>query len=245
MKTAGLTDVGMLRHENQDTFGTLPLDGCGALLAVVCDGMGGVSGGRIASALCADTLKAALADATEITDGLLDSALSAANDALRVRAAELGLDCIGTTVVLAVATERALHLLWVGDSRAYLWHEGTLTRLSHDHSLVQSLVDAGSITEEEARHHSRRNIITRAVGTKDTVEGEKKTVAWQTGDILLLCSDGLYGMVEEKEISEILSEEETTAHMAHVLVAAANSHGGEDNITALIIENTKENSSDA
>lgn len=245
MKTAGLTDVGMLRQENQDAFGTLFLDACGATLAVVCDGMGGVSGGRIASALCLETLKAALADATEITGELLDSALSAANAALRARALSLGLECMGTTVVLAVVTEREAHLLWVGDSRAYLWHAGVLTRLSHDHSLVQSLVDAGTITEEEARHHSRRNIITRAVGTRDTVEGEQKTVAWQTGDLILLCSDGLYGMVEEKEISEILSEEETTAHMAHVLVAAANSHGGEDNITALIIENTKENSSDA
>ena len=244
MKSAGLTDVGMLRHENQDAFGALPL-ACGATLAAVCDGMGGVSGGRIASALCLDTFRSVLAECEEITDDLLDAALDAANDALRARAKELGLDCMGTTLVLALATETAVRLFWVGDSRAYLYHAGRITRITHDHSFVQSLIDEGRITEEEARRHARRNLITRAVGTKDHVAGDHREVLWETGDRILLCSDGLYGMVEDRELCEILSEDDNLEHTAHVLISAANSHGGEDNITALILENTKENSSDA
>lgn len=245
MRAAGLTDVGMLRHENQDAFGVFPTEDKGALLAVVCDGMGGACGGKEAAETCLATLKDTLLGGDVPTDFMLSDALSRANGMIRARTKEQGYDCMGTTVVLALADGEAVTLFWVGDSRAYLWRDGTLSRLTRDHSYVQSLIDEGRITEEEAKNHVHRNLITRAIGSRDTVLADSRRIPWQRGDRILLCSDGLYSMVEEKEICEILSEGDAPAHMAHVLVAAANSHGGEDNITALILENTKENSSDA
>ena len=131
------------------------------------------------------------------------------------------------------------------DSRAYLFHGGALTRLTHDHSYVQELVDQGKITEKEARMHEKRHLVTRAVGAGMTVEPDACTLPWHEGDRLLLCSDGLFTMVEEKEITEILKEAHTPARTVHELVCAANSHGGEDNITVMLLENIKENDPDA
>ena len=148
-------------------------------------------------------------------------------------------------MVLAVASHDRLTVLWAGDSRAYLLHENTLTRLTRDHSYVQELVDAGRISEEDARTHEYRNLVTRAVGAVTWVTPDVRTLAWQKGDRLLLCSDGLTAMVEEKEIAEILKEEHPTARTAHELVCAANSHGGEDNITVLLLENTEGELNDA
>lgn len=235
----GRSDTGMLRTENQDAFGERALKD-GAQLALVCDGMGGEAGGREAAEICVSTFLSACEDGEIPSERVLKQTLADANARILKRASEMGYARMGTTLVLALAHPTALTLLWVGDSRAYLYRDGVLTRLTRDHSYVQELVDRGVLSESEARTHYRRNLITRAVGTEERVLPDTVSITWHEGDRLLLCSDGLFGMVEEKEISEILGEDHLAARTVHELVCAANSHGGEDNITVLLLENKKE-----
>ena len=244
MTVFGRSDVGMLRHENEDAFGECALMG-GAHLAIVCDGMGGESGGKEAAEACVSAFISAF-DGKEIPDEeTLEEAFFTTNVEVLASAAKKGYDRTGTTVVLAVASHDSLTLLWAGDSRAYLLRGSALTRLTRDHSYVQELVDAGRIREEDARTHESRHFVTRAVGADMWVTPDMCTLAWQKGDRLLLCSDGLTAMVEEKEIAEILQEEYPSARIVHELVCAANSHGGEDNITVLLLENTEGEFNDA
>ena len=240
----GRSDVGMLRHENQDAFGDCALKD-NAWLALVCDGMGGEAGGKDAAETCVSAFVSAFSGGEAPSEKALKKTLAVANAAILARAKEKGFVRMGTTLVLALARPDTLTLLWVGDSRAYLFRDGTLSRLTHDHSYVHQLVDKGTITEREARIHYQRNLITRAVGTAGKAEPDTRKLAWQEGDRLLLCSDGLFSMVEEKEIEEILAEGDPAARTVHELVCAANFHGGEDNITVLLLENKKESLSDA
>lgn len=244
MTVFGRSDAGMLRHENEDAFGECALTG-GDRLAVVCDGMGGEAGGKEAAETCVSVFISAFEGKELPDEGVLKKTFSAVNAEILANAEKSGYSRTGTTVVLAAASRDRVTLLWAGDSRAYLLRGGTLTRITHDHSYVQELVDAGRISEEEARTHEKRHLVTRAVGAVRTVTPDVRTVAWQTGDRLLLCSDGLFGMVEEKEIAEILMEEHPPARTVHELVCAANSHGGEDNITVLLLENTEGELNDA
>ncbi|MBE6655979.1 MAG: Stp1/IreP family PP2C-type Ser/Thr phosphatase [Ruminococcaceae bacterium] len=244
MTAYGRSDTGMLRHENQDAYGECRLKN-GAHLALVCDGMGGESGGKEAAEICVSAFLHDFSDGDVPSQDALIETLVKVNADIVERAAACGYARMGTTVVLALALSDTVTLLWVGDSRAYLYHGGTLTRLTRDHSYVQELVDRGTITEREARTHHHRHLITRAVGTDDAFAPDVCRVPWCEGDRLLLCSDGLFGMVEEKEIKEILAEDHPLARTAHELICAANSHGGEDNITVLLLENTKESLPDA
>ena len=244
MKAYGRSDVGMLRQENQDAFGVCPLKG-NAYLAVLCDGMGGEAGGKEAADTCVSTLLSAHNGKKIPTAEELAMTLLSANAEILKKRDENGYARMGTTVVAALATEKTLTLLWAGDSRAYLLHGEALSRLTRDHSYVQALVDGGEISAEAARTHPKRNLITRAVGASDTVTPDRLTLDWCEGDRLLLCSDGLHAMVGEKELLEILNEGHPIERTVHELICAANSHGGEDNITALLLENKKENHPDA
>lgn len=244
MNVYGRSDTGMLRQENQDAFGECALKD-GAHLLIVCDGMGGEKGGKDAAFACTEAFLTAFSGADVPDTDALTEVLLSANTEILANALKNGYPRTGTTVVLAVATRNALTVLWVGDSRAYLLHGNALTRLTHDHSYVQQLIDAGKITEKEARTHRKRHLVTRAIGAEALIEPEVRTIPWSEGDRLLLCTDGLFGMMEEKEIAEILEEEYPSARTAHELVCAANSHGGEDNITVLLLENTKESCPDA
>ena len=214
-----------------------------AVIAVVCDGMGGVLGGEIASRLATEAFVKGLSEGyTGEADVSLGQALQAANDAVYYRAEEdRALHGMGTTVVAAVADGREIALLHVGDSRAYLFHDGEVLLLTHDHSYVQELVDAGSITEAEARRHAKKNLITRAVGVGRSVEADLLRVPWSEGDRLLLCTDGLSNYIDERELLAIFSDSADLCIIAHELIGAANCKGGEDNITALLLENVKEN----
>lgn len=244
MTVFGRTDAGMLRFENQDAFGECTLTG-GARLLVVCDGMGGVMGGKDAAETCVSHLLDIFSGADEPDIDTLADALVSANFEILAMAAKKGYTRTGTTVVLALVKEDTLTVLWVGDSRAYLFDGVRLKRLTRDHSYVTELVDAGILSEEEAKDHPSRHVITRAVGAEQRVAPDSVTLPWKTGDRLLLCTDGLYSMVDEREITEILSEAPTLFQASHELVCAANSHGGVDNITVLLSENIKENSTNA
>ena len=143
---------------------------------------------------------------------------------------------MGTTVVAATCLEGRLQVANVGDSRLYVANRISIRQITEDHSLVQEMVRFGGISREQARNHPDRNIITRAVGVEDELEVDCFLVPLNEGDKVLLCSDGLSGMLEDEEIYGILEEEGSVEERARRLVEAANNHGGKDNIAVIIME---------
>ena len=141
---------------------------------------------------------------------------------------------MGTTLTAALLDDAHLAIAHVGDSRAYLFRDGTLQRLTKDHSLVGELVRAGKLTEEQAEEHPQRSIITRALGPEPTVDVDTVSYSVRAGDVLLLCSDGLTSMITEEQISEILGTPDSLDSKADRLIAAANHAGGRDNITVVL-----------
>lgn len=231
-----LSDVGRVRRHNEDNYALR--DDLG--LWVVADGMGGAAAGEKASAIVVDVL------AREIERGTaLEDAIAEANRSIldAVVAGE-GKQGMGSTVVAARFAGSDYHIAWVGDARAYLWSDG-LHRLSHDHSRVQELVDAGLITEEEARQHPHRSVITRVLGGPDGTAAAPDLVSGslEPGQGLLLCSDGLTSEVADAEIAKVLSREMDGSdsgsgsgqQAVDELVAKALDEGGSDNITVVLV----------
>jgi len=224
------TDTGRVRDHNED--GYLFDDGLG--LIAVADGMGGHRGGEVASATALDALHTALSDSDAIRE-----AVAVANDAVYERSiSDDGLRGMGTTLTAGIFDPRGTFTVGhVGDSRAYLLRDGELTRITTDHSLVEELMAAGELTEEEAERDPRRSQITRGLGLEPGVEVDLYPVGLEAGDRLLLCSDGLTTMLHEAEISALLEEESNDPERAaQLLVEAANEAGGVDNITVLVVD---------
>ncbi len=220
-------------------------------LYVVCDGMGGGNAGEIASALAVEAIHAHLAEAARHA-GLpligpcdatvsapanrLASAIRAANDVVHHESWNSpDYAGMGTTVVAALLHEEVLAIAHVGDSRIYLVRNGTIHALTTDHSWVAEQILKGFITEEEAERSPRRNIVTRALGVESTVDVELAEVPVKSGDMLLLCSDGLTRGVHPNDILHILSESEDLPTMSDRLIAMANEAGGDDNTTVVIV----------
>ena len=241
MKVCGKTDVGLRRHENQDTFAVE--QGEKLLIAVVCDGMGGAEGGQIASSLAVETfmqeIRALLrADMTarQLRE-LASFCVAKANTAVYQHALqEPAYQGMGTTLVSAVAGERDAVICNVGDSRAYLIHNGEMTRITHDHSVVQTLVENGDITAEEARTHPNRNLITRALGPDETTLCDAFDVSFAHGDKILLCTDGLVVTATDEEICRIVCADKRAEEKLDDLIALAKAQGAPDNVTAVLIE---------
>lgn len=236
LRSAARTDVGRTRDHNEDSFGTGEAQAVGDLgeLLVVCDGMGGHAAGEVASRLAVDTIiEAYYADAAAELPEALERAFVAAN-ALVYRQ---GNGSMGTTAVAAVLHHDALHVANVGDSRAYLVRDGTIRQITRDHSFVGDQVAAGLLTPAQARVSAHRNIITRAIGHQAQVTVDVFRWPLQIGDLVLLCSDGLYGLVDDDELLEYTLN---TAFddLPGSLVDLANARGGTDNITALVVEVT-------
>ena len=241
MKVCGKTDVGLRRHENQDTFAVE--HGEKLLIAVVCDGMGGAEGGQIASSLAVETfmkeIRALLR--ADMTAGQLRELASfceaKANTAVYQRALQdPAYQGMGTTLVSAVAGERDAVICNVGDSRAYLIHNGEMMRITHDHSVVQTLVENGDITAEEARTHPNRNLITRALGPDETTLCDAFDVSFAHGDKILLCTDGLVVTATDEEICHIVCADKRAEEKLDDLIALAKAQGAPDNVTAVLIE---------
>ena len=241
MKVCGKTDVGLRRHENQDTFAVE--QGEKLLIAVVCDGMGGAEGGQIASSLAVETfmqeIRALLrADMTarQLRE-LASFCVAKANTAVYQRALQdPAYQGMGTTLVSAVAGERDAVICNIGDSRAYLIHNGEMTRITHDHSVVQTLVENGDITAEEARTHPNRNLITRALGPDETTLCDAFDVSFAHGDKILLCTDGLVVTATDEEICRIVCADKRAEEKLDDLIALAKAQGAPDNVTAVLIE---------
>jgi len=227
---AGVTDVGRVREGNEDGF----LDESLRLgVVAVADGMGGHRAGEVASATALQSLRAAIAAGRPLRDAIVD-----ANDAvLEKSVSDQQLRGMGTTLTAGtLGTDGNLVIGHVGDSRAYLFHDGELTQITDDHSLVEEMVRTGELTPEQAESHPQRSIITRALGIDPEVEVDVYPVQLGVGDRVLLCSDGLTTMVRSEDIAGILEREPDPERAAQLLVDAANAAGGEDNITAVVVE---------
>jgi protein phosphatase len=242
---AGLTNTGQIRDHNEDAF-KLPEEADTTTLStkgylyILADGMGGHKKGEVASAVTIDTVDAEYyaivkplpKDAPEenIIEALAQAIQKANYDVMDVT--EGG----GTTVVAAVLFGDVLVSMNVGDSRAYLLRDNQLRLISRDHSLVSRLVEMGKITEEEALTHPRRNVLYQALGQGTEVEIHIYSEKLQIDDIVILCSDGLWGEVAEPNLKEVLNSASTPPQAAEQLINMANASGGPDNITAIIIQ---------
>ncbi len=238
LRSYALTDIGRRRQLNQDyiyvtenSIGNLPN------LFIVADGMGGHKAGDYASDLAVETVTKEVEASLEVSPvKILNHAISRANTVLRERAREdFALNGMGTTLVAATCIGRFLEVANVGDSRLYVIGD-EITQITEDHSLVEEMVKMGGIGREEARNHPDKNIITRAVGARDDVEVDFFHVELQTGDMVLLCSDGLTNMVDDETICQILKNGNSLRDRVEELVQTANSNGGRDNISAIVIE---------
>ncbi|MDE3219569.1 MAG: Stp1/IreP family PP2C-type Ser/Thr phosphatase [Nitrospirota bacterium] len=241
------SDTGLKRLHNEDRFVADPSLG----LYVVCDGMGGGNAGEIASALGVEAIHAHLTEAAKNPDlpligpcdatvsapaNRLASAIRAANDVIhRESWSRPEYAGMGTTVVAALLREDVLAIAHVGDSRLYLFRNGTIQALTTDHSWVAEQILKGFMTEEEAERSPRRNIVTRALGVESSIDVELTEVPVKSGDVLLLCSDGLTRGVRPTDILHVLSGPEDLSTMSERLIAMANEAGGDDNTTVLVV----------
>lgn len=240
MKIVAKTDKGIVRNSNQDAYAVGEFSD-EVVWSVVCDGMGGVAGGNIASALAvkviSDKINASYRENMKDASikNMLDSALTAANiEVYDFAEAKPELQGMGTTVVCTVVRDSQAYIAHAGDSRAYVINNGKITQITTDHSMVQDLLSKGKITSEEAEKHPNKNIITRAVGVDKSIKIDFAQVDLSDDDVLLLCTDGLSNYVSNDEILEIMSDGKHYAY-ADRLVTRANNNGGGDNITVVII----------
>ena len=239
MQIFSKTDRGRVRTDNQDAYfaGKITDD---AVFAVVCDGMGGANAGNVASELAvrhiSEYVIRSYRDGMDMTDTekTLKNAIVSANISLYDKAvnnAELA--GMGTTAVAAFVKDGAAVIAHVGDSRIYLVN-GEIKQLTRDHSVVQSLIESGKITPEDAKVHPRKNVITRALGAEEDVAVDSDCLNLSDGDTLLLCSDGLTNFLDDKDILTVFQNNDISA-VAEKLVETANENGGGDNITVVTV----------
>jgi protein phosphatase len=241
-RLGGISDVGLLRQLNEDNWGWLHLSDR-LQFYVVADGMGGHDCGEVASSVAVATLTERMRHLTVTAtspgpalEGALRASFQSANNAVKDTAEARSTD-MGTTVVCMMVIDGRVGLLAnVGDSRGYLLRDGVLDQLTRDHSLVQKLVEKGRIKPEEARHHPHSNILLRTVGTERDVEPEMFRVELQSGDRLLLCSDGLWNEVEDRDLENLMNTYSDPRIAAREMVRAAHHGGGKDNITLVLVE---------
>ena len=234
------TDIGVKRHSNQDEYAILNLND-GSVLAVVCDGMGGANAGNVASHIACQVITSffersfRLGLNPEGVMALLQSAILSANiEVFNMASKNVELSGMGTTVVAAFVSKDFTVVSHVGDSRAYIIGDD-VTQLTRDHSVVQSLIESGKLTPEEAIVHPRRNVITRALGIEPDILVDSDEYDLKESDFLLLCSDGLSNFVSTDEMSQIFNKTKTE-QIADELVKHANKNGGGDNITAVVVK---------
>ena len=240
MQIYSKTDVGKMRHTNQDAFYSFELDG-NTVFAIVCDGMGGANAGNVASEnavkIICEYVKRSYRKNMDVIgiSSLLKSAVISANIELYDMALKNpDLSGMGTTVVAAVVRENSAVICHAGDSRAYLISGDSIAQLTTDHSMVQSLVESGKLTPEQAKVHPRKNVITRALGAEENIVTDCCDINMVKGDTLLLCSDGLTNYVDIKDILKTVKNN-NISDVAQILTSTANSNGGGDNITVVTV----------
>ena len=243
MNCFGLTDRGVIRQENQDSFLIEDCARASCSIMALCDGMGGANAGGLASQLSAKAFvnhvyhhlsnyNTRLGDYPRL---MLEACEEANGVAFAYSQFGDNLTGMGTTLVAAVLRRNGVgYVLNVGDSRAYMLHRRTLTQISKDHSLVEELLEAGIITPEQALHHPQKNVITRALGSDQMVDADIFPVNLTLGDSLLLCSDGLSNIVPEEEITAVLMDSGLAEDACRDLMELALSRGAPDNVTIVV-----------
>jgi serine/threonine protein phosphatase PrpC len=256
LKFSGQTDVGRVREHNEDAFTVVELDqrrswlpgpdpgsvevGDGRVLLAVSDGMGGEQAGEVASALTVAFLEAELRDENGRTSGAtsLVTCVKRANRAVWDAAQQRGREGMGATLTAMLIHRHCAYIAEIGDSRGYLLRDSTIVQMTRDQSFVQTLVDAGTLTLEEAERSPYRNLILQAVGKTPDVNVALGRLSLRRGDRFLLCSDGLSGKVRAQEMYDIVSRGRDFRSACAQMVALANDRGGEDNITVVLAEVT-------
>lgn len=237
MKSYAITDVGVKRKSNQDfvfssdePVGNLPN------LYIVADGMGGHRAGDFASRYTVEAFTDTVRNSREENPiSIIDEAVNVANLALIDKASEnVEMKGMGTTLVVATVIGDSIYIANVGDSRLYLVNE-EIQQITRDHSLVAEMVNMGEIDKKSARTHEKKNIITRAIGADSELVADYFEIEYSSGDIILMCSDGLTNMVEDEDIKNIINKGEELDLTAHKLVDTANNNGGKDNISVLLV----------
>ena len=241
MNIWGITDVGAVRHQNQDSY-HIELLAEDMALGIVCDGMGGAKAGNVASQLAVETfLETAKAQPPEQwrnePEALLHFAAEQANGAVHFRA-NVDADCrgMGTTMVAALVVGDRAYILNIGDSRCYLVRPEGITKVTRDHSVVEDLVARGQITPEQARQHPQKNLITRALGAESRLRADLFRQPMEPGDALLLCSDGLSNVVSDQELLYEVLHGGPAEDCCRRLLDIALSRGAPDNVTAVLLQ---------
>ena len=256
VRVFGQTDVGQVREHNEDNFLVADLTrktrsfdpiavhvlGRSGAVFGVCDGMGGAAAGEVASQLAVDIIYDRLSQAKaprgreELARRLVKAVQDAGVRIFGEARADRSRRGMGTTSTMATLIDDRLFLAQVGDSRAYLLRDGELTQITRDQSLVNQLIEAGQLTEEEAETFEHNNIILQALGTSEVVQVDLTYVDLRVDDTLLICSDGLSGMVRSEDICGVLQELEDPIEACAKLIAAANEAGGHDNVTVVLVK---------
>jgi len=233
MEVAAQTDVGRLRSANEDAYNLCAEAG----FFVVCDGMGGAAAGEIASQTAVTAMIEGLCKTVDDPRQALEQGIAEANQRVYSRSEqEASFQGMGTTLVSLLVREGRVWIAHVGDSRCYRFRAGALERMTQDHSLVDEQVRLGQMTPAEAEVSPLRNVITRAIGTRDTVQPDIEEAPTEQGDLFLLCSDGLTKEVSESRLAEILGADASDLQtLCRHLIADANDSGGSDNITAILV----------
>ncbi|MCY9658214.1 Stp1/IreP family PP2C-type Ser/Thr phosphatase [Paenibacillus chondroitinus] len=240
MKMVSRTDIGKVRLVNEDRA-AIHHELNGLSLAIVADGMGGHQAGDIASQMAIDMISNELQSIhwgmpVDACKQVLKEAIEKANEKIyEFASGQESYHGMGTTVVAVIASQELLIIGHIGDSRAYKIAGESITQLTEDHSLVYELVKNGQITLEEADHHPRRNWITRALGTEPGVEVDLYEYSWRPGDIILICTDGLSGLVDSGDILRIIKSHAELDAAAKQLIQSALDEGGDDNVTVVLL----------
>ncbi len=243
MQFGAMTDVGMCRKINEDNY-YVKADGAFPY-AIVADGMGGHKAGEIASMMVVDVIRNHLEnklsedqDYVEAGETVRKAFISANNIIYKYAENHYKIMGMGTTATLAMVFKGRIITAHVGDSRAYTIDKNEIKQITRDHSYVQELVSMGKITKEEAKHHPKKNFITRAMGAEETVKVDVNIRPYN-GETILLCSDGLVNFVDDEEIKDIVQKRGSLKKKTEQLVNTANSRGGKDNITVIILKKEK------
>lgn len=235
-----LTDRGRIRVQNEDAGGTF-YNKANQLLAVIADGMGGHQAGEVASKMATNSLKEKWEESEKINspeqaENWLRETVNEINQSIYQSAVETKeYDGMGTTIVITICTYEFITIAHIGDSRCYLFSNDGFKQVTEDHSLVNELIRAGQLSEDEAHLYPRQNVLVKALGTEEQVSADIQTIGWEKGNKILLCSDGLTNKLSADEISDFIHANKNMKEIGQDMIHLANERGGEDNISLVII----------
>lgn len=248
MRSAGKTDIGLVRKVNEDSFLCEKLEGIeDTYLYIVADGMGGHNAGEVASSMAVreiafhikDNIEILKHEGREILELIRNSMLYANDKVYKTSIVKSNCLGMGTTLSMVVIKDGITYIGHVGDSRIYLIRDNQIVKLTEDHSLVAELIKAGSIKPEEANSHPQKNVITRALGTEYNLDPDVCQESIQSGDIILICTDGLSNAVDEEDMVYTLANNSDLDEACRLLIDKAKENGGFDNITVVVIQMCK------